>query len=90
MIIIPVTSYFIAVHGLYLQAAQSHSFQFLFPFWVEHRKKSLPTMSNKMCNPQVKKGYGVEHHGITAKLLIATENACFKLKTEDLLVFYPN
>ena len=48
IIIIPVTTNFSAAfHGLYLLAAQSHSLQFLFSFWVEHIDKRLRRMSNK-------------------------------------------
>ena len=36
-----------AVHGLYLLAAHSHSFQSLFSFWMEHVRNGLPTMANK-------------------------------------------
>ena len=48
IIIISLTTNFIAgFHGLYLPAVKSHSFPFLFSFWVEHMKNGLTTMSNE-------------------------------------------
>ena len=60
IIIISLTTKFIAVfHGLYLLAAQSHSFQiFLSLFWVEYVENGLQTMSNKMYYPLGKKDIG--------------------------------
>ena len=71
IIIISLTTNFIAVlHGLYLLAAQSHSFQFfLFSFRVEHVEKSLWTMSNRMCYPLGKKdiAYRTQHDSTPVK-----------------------
>ena len=46
---INLTNLIAAFHGMYLLAAQSHSFQFLFSFWVEHGKKGLRIMLNIRC-----------------------------------------
>ena len=49
-------NFFAAIHGLYLLAAHSLSFQFFFfSFWVKHVEKVLGAMQNKLCYPRGKK-----------------------------------